>query len=125
MNNEEYNTACSATYQWISDCSKDAMGVRYRFNFREYTLVQLEMMGDSWCQSAEAAVIDENRYTAECEAEFEATVINTIAMGAGDRKTALRWLFDAEGLDMGADVGFFGHLNNLGYSYDIFQGVAA
>lgn len=78
------------------DMHKDAYGVRPRgIDTSAWTLEDFE---------AEFAVLSETiereeaaRKEAEAQAikKFNQHVTNTICMGAGDRKTALRWIMDA------------------------------
>ena len=48
--------------------------------------------------------------------KFEANVAKTVANGAADRATAIRWMMDAEGTCNG-DVEFFEYLMGVPYGY--------
>lgn len=48
---------------------------------------------------------------------FEARVAETIAMGAGNRETAIRWIVEAEGADYYGDAGYAEFCLNLPYGY--------
>jgi len=59
------------------------------------------------------------KHEQECIAKFEKLVTETIALGAGNRKTALSWLVSAEGMSDSSDYSLdhFCFLNGLPYSY--------
>lgn len=98
------------------DMYKDAHGFRPRgVDTSNWTLEQFEeefkYLGK---------LIDEeeaNRRASEAVAieKFEKHVTNTIAMGAGDRETALRWIMDAS--EAGDDWEYFCYLEGLPYGY--------
>ena len=95
FNIEQYKRQSLISY--ISDAHKDAYGFRPRgFNYAEWSIADLEDEADrlsvAVTKAIEAEKVQENRAV---EA-FEQSVQNTIAMGAGNRATALRWLTDAE-----------------------------
>jgi len=51
-------------------------------------------------------------------AEFEDAITNAIAIGAGDRDNAIKWLRDAEGDEHAQhDDNYFEYSNNLPYGY--------
>ena len=87
---------------WISDLYKDVNGVRPRFyNFNEWSDNEL----DVFCDQLEAQLkenLELDRLQEEADVKsFEDQVQKTIDLGAGDRKTALRWLFSSEEYDQG------------------------
>lgn len=77
----------------VADAHKEAFGFRDRsVNLNTMTDVEL----DSYCEYVYEA-LDAEMERAEAQqkldiAEFEKLVLETIAMGAGDRATAYRWL---------------------------------
>lgn len=92
---EQYERQSLISY--ISDAHKDAYGFRPRgYNYAEWSMADLEAEADRLSEAVTRAIeaneLEENRAV---EA-FEQSVQNTIAMGAGDRATALRWLTGAE-----------------------------
>jgi hypothetical protein len=90
------------TLSWISDLYKDVNGVRPRwYNFNDWSDAELEALTDQLL-----AQLKENEKTERIQEiadvkSFEAQVQRTIDLGAGDRKTALRWLFSSEEYDQG------------------------
>lgn len=92
---EDYKRHSLISY--ISDGHKDAYGFRPRgYNYSEWTLDELTEEADR-ISEAVAKAIEEDEILANHQVEaFEQSVQNTIAMGAGNRATALRWLTDAE-----------------------------
>ena len=90
---------------WISDLYKDVNGVRPRFyNFNEWSDTELEAF-----EAQLIAQLKENEELERLQEEadvksFEDQVQKTIELGAGDRKTALRWLFSSEEYDQGEYV---------------------
>src|SRR5262245_6716686 len=100
-----------------SDMHKDAVGFRPRNweTLKDMSVEQYEAdmaYFDRCIQSNEA---DERVREAAAVERFEALIGETIAMGAGDRATAIRWLKDAENAD--DDEGFFEYLMGLPYHY--------
>jgi len=82
--------------QIYSDFHKDAYGFRPRgVNYHEFTLEELEADFDRFEQVCEENRKEQEQAYARAEAEFEARVQSIIDMGAGDRKTALRWIVDS------------------------------
>ena len=92
----------SDVLSWISDLYKDVNGVRPRFyNFNEWSDDELEAFTDQLeAQLKENQELDRLQEEADVKS-FEDQVQKTIELGAGDRKTALRWLFSTEEYDQG------------------------
>ena len=88
-----------------SDLFKDCNGCRPSY-------AMLDRMSDielvHYLNGLQAQIEWQMEAERECELmkwdEFEGAVDNAIEMGAGDRATALRWLYEAEGAD---DPGHF------------------
>ena len=92
---EEYERQSLISY--ISDAHKDAYGFRPRdYNYAEWTMAQLEEEADRLSEAVTRAIEAEKIEQNQAVEAFEQSVQNTIAMGAGNRATALRWLTDAE-----------------------------
>ena len=83
-------------HSWISDASKDAQGFRCRMDVSNLTFEQLDAECDYWADAANAAAEEEAIFKAECVEEFKKVVQKTIALGAGDEESALRWLTQDE-----------------------------
>ena len=92
----------SDVLSWISDLYKDVNGVRPRFyNFNEWSDAELEAFTDQLeAQLKENQELDRLQEEADVKS-FKDQVQKTIELGAGDRKTALRWLFSSEEYDQG------------------------
>lgn len=105
----------------FSDLHKDAYGFRPHSGFWEWlqtaTDDQKQAEWDSLLKSLEATIARENEMEQEAIARFEAAVAATIAAGAGDRATAVKWLMDAEGDQYVADVNYFEWSQGIPYGY--------
>ena len=90
---------------WISDLYKDVYGIRPRgYNFNEWSDAELEAYTDQLiAQLKENEELEHLQEEADVKS-FEDQVQKTIELGAGDRKTALRWLFSSEEYDQGEYV---------------------
>ena len=98
------------------DAYKDAHGFRPRHidvaAMTEAELeAELEYLGETIDHNEKIRLEDEAR----AAVVFEARVAELIAVGAGDRATALRWIHDAEG-SMGDDE-YLCYLQGLSYGY--------
>ena len=91
-------------HSWISDASKDAQGFRDRMDVSNLTFEQLDAECEYWADAANAAADEEAIFKAECVEEFKKLVQETIALGAGDEVTALRWLTQDGEFYNGQDV---------------------
>jgi hypothetical protein len=87
--------------QIYSDFHKDAYGFRPRYDYHVYTLAQLEADFDRFEEICEWNEKEEEQANERASVAFEKRVQSVIDMGAGDRKTALRWILDSyDGGDM-------------------------
>ena len=92
---EQYERQSLISY--ISDAHKDAYGFRPRgYNYAEWSIADLEAEADRLSEAVTRAIEAEEVEQNRAVEAFEQAVQNTIAMGAGNRATALRWLTDAE-----------------------------
>ena len=82
----------SSLYQYISDASKDAQGFRIRFDYSEFTTAELQREADYWSEEVEITCREEEEAQHRLLVHFEAKVLDLIAIGAGNRETAIRWL---------------------------------
>lgn len=83
----------------FSDLHKDAYGFRprsHRFYQESTTDAERQQIWDNLCQVVEDNIASEKENEARALRDFEAEVANTIALGAGDRTTALRWMTSSE-----------------------------
>lgn len=84
-----------ATY--IYEGHKDAFGTKGRhYDFNSMTLQELKDEADYISKAANETYEREEAHKKECLNEFKALVQKTIANGAGDEETALRWLSQGE-----------------------------
>ena len=92
---EQYERQSLISY--ISDAHKDAYGFRPRgYNYAEWSIADLEAEADRLSEAVTRAIEAEKVEQNRAVEAFEQAVQNTIAMGADNRATALRWLTDAE-----------------------------
>ncbi len=82
--------------QTISDLHKDARGFRPHAAFIEgwnsSDDENKQAIWDGLLRELDQVQLEEDRREREALADFELEVLRTIDLGAGDRKTALRWM---------------------------------
>jgi hypothetical protein len=102
-----------------SDFHKDAYGFRPR-TINVYALTTEELEADFDRFEQVCADNREEELVAEAEADnaFKALIANTIAIGAGDEATALRWIVEGAYDDFGFDYEHF--LWNQGIAYSAY-----
>ena len=95
----------SDVLSWISDLYKDVHGVRPRYiNIKEWSDGELEVYTDKLIvQLKENEELERLQEEADVKS-FKDQIQKTIDIGAGDRKTALKWLFSSEEYDQGEYV---------------------
>jgi hypothetical protein len=104
---EQYNMDC--TY---SDLYKEIYGFRPRHHSGHVTKEEY----DSLLEEHDRYMVEETEREARAIKRFEESIAKTIAIGAGDRETAIRWLKDA--LDEGRESDeYFEYCNQLPYGY--------
>lgn len=105
----------------FSDLHKDAYGYRPREGqwaaWLAMSVAELEVEHDRMIAHLEAEMEREKIAQAAAVVRFEALVTETIANGAGDRATALRWLLDAEGSWTQGDMGALEYEYGLPFQY--------
>jgi hypothetical protein len=101
--------------QIYSDMYKDAHGFRPRIDWRNMTEAELEAACDALQPEIEKSIEEERAAQDEAAKRFEARITQTIATGAGDRETAIRWIDQAEGAD--GDREYLCYLCGLRYGY--------
>ena len=101
---------------YIYDGFKDAYGFRNRsYDFDNMTMAELEAEADR-ISEAVGQRIEEDRKAEEAAVErFEQLLTDTMAMGAGDRETALRWIRDAD--EWNSDPGYMEFEYGLPYGW--------
>lgn len=98
-----------------SDAYKDAHGIRPRFDASGWTLEDYERETDALQPVIDAEIARERAAQDDAAARLEARITATIATGAGDRATAIRWIDQAEGA--GGDLEFLCYLCGVRYGY--------
>ena len=103
----------------LSDFYKDAYGIRPRGVYKEYwTEAELEAEYHHLSEVCKDNRIMEEAREHQALEDFNKLVDETIAYGAGDKDTAIRWLVQGEGLEMHSydlEYFFWGH----GLSYEL------
>jgi hypothetical protein len=100
----------------MSDLAKEAYGTRSMCpDINNMSLAELKAEYNIMANIAEQNFLAEQAKQKECIAEFETAIENTIAIGAGDRETAIAWLRDND--DGYIDDDYFEYCNNLPYGY--------
>lgn len=100
----------------VWDAYKDAHGVRPRhMNLSAMTEQELEAELDYLGSVIEANEIQRQADESRAAEIFEKRVKDTIALGAGDRENALRWIHTAEGTD--GDDEYLCYTLGLKYGY--------
>jgi hypothetical protein len=103
----------------VSDLHKDAYGFRpasYWFTaWHSMTDDEKQTEWDGLCEALRRANEEDVIHEKIAIERFEQSVSNTIANGAGDRATAIKWLQDAEGGN--DDIEFFEYLQGIPYGY--------
>jgi hypothetical protein len=103
----------------VSDLYKDARGVRPGTTFWEMWNECLpagkQLVWDNLCRELDEAMAREKEEQRLAIANFEKSVQNIMLSGAGDRKTAIRWIVD--GLDVDGDYSYACY--KLGLPYEM------
>ena len=94
------NEKKSEILSFISDYYKDAYGSRPRgYNYHLWSLSELEAELDRLEEVITANMAQEEIWERASVRAFNELILKTISLGAGNRKTALRWLFDGSGVE--------------------------
>jgi hypothetical protein len=105
-------------YDVFSDLYKDVNGFRPRgheFYAPETTDERRQEIWDFYCEQLDREMTAEREREGRATTDFEDRVAGLLAVGAGDRETAIRWLMDAEDVD--GDVGYFEYKLGLPAGY--------
>ena len=99
MISSNYSTAKNEMISIHSDMYKDAYGCRPTgINFEHYTVGDIETSIDALQDVIERNMTEEHIAELACIEAFNSLLAKTISMGAGNRETALRWLYDGSGI---------------------------
>jgi hypothetical protein len=108
----------------LSDMFKDANNFRPRHYKEWWTPSELEEEYNYLQAQIERVMAEERAAEESALVEFNKLVEDTIALGAGDRETAIKWLMDAENVDTSylQDVEHF--FWSYGLSYELYRKLA-
>ena len=96
------------------DLHKSVHGVKARWIYgTDYTEAEMEFLLESLQKEGERVWAEEAKQEAIADAAFLAAINKMVELGAGDQKTALKWLHDAH--DTGGDNDYLGF--DFGCSY--------
>lgn len=122
----------------FSDLVKEVYGTRgpareygHLFYYYDETPGNKQKIWDELCNELEIQMAEDKAWKAKQVAAFEARIQETIVLGAGNRKTAIRWILEGEfgvGDDtlLPFDPGYACFKFNLPYSFEEeFRGVFA
>ena len=99
ITNQEEKNEC---LMWISDLYKDVNGFRPRsYNFEKWSFQELTDFVNDLSDQADEQRRQEQEWSEICLVEFKKNLQTVIDSGAGNRKTALRWMLQG---DMGDDT---------------------
>jgi CRISPR/Cas system CMR-associated protein Cmr5 small subunit len=100
----------------LSDMYKDAYGVRPRHYKEWWTKDELEAEYKHLQRQIVFSMEEEKKAESEAFMRFEILIRRTIKYGAGDCKTAIRWLVDGEDLEWNEhDLKYFFWKHGLSY----------
>lgn len=100
------------------DLHKSVHGIKARWIYgMDLTEAQMEELLVRLQKEGERIWAIEAKQEAENDAEFLAAIDKMVALGAADKKTALKWLHDA--YDTGGNNGFLGY--EFGCSYQFVE----
>lgn len=100
----------------FSDLYKDVHGVRPRgHRFYEASPEEKQEIWDFYCNSLVDVMAEEDLREAQAAQDFEALIAKNIELGAGDRKTAIRWIADSYDDN---DGGYICYCLGISYSFE-------
>lgn len=99
-----------------SDMHKDAHGFRPRgIDYSNWTISKFENEFEYLENVIGRRIAEDNAAYDAAASRFESRVSDTIALGAGSRENAIRWIMDAD--NASGDIEYFCYLNGLRYGY--------
>ena len=107
----------------FSDLVKEVYGTRsvgrtgHLSHYWDETPENKQKIWDDLCDEHETTMAEEKADQVRKAKAFEDRVQDVISIGAGDRETALRWIFQSEKLDL-RDYIYACFALNIPYSYD-------
>lgn len=111
----------------FSDLYKDVYGFRPRSHrFYDASPAEKQAIWDDLLVELDREVQAQRELEESNIVDFERLVAQNIEMGAVDRKTAVKWMIDAEDdLYAEGDLDYFKYLYGLPYGYDVYEGKMA
>tara|TARA_B100000902_G_scaffold270347_1_gene256190 strand:- start:865 stop:1242 length:378 start_codon:yes stop_codon:yes gene_type:complete len=108
----------------FSDLVKEVYGTRgpsreygHLSHYYNETSENKQEIWDDLCDQLNDVIAEELEANQRKTARFEDRIQDNIKLGAGDRKTAIRWIFQADGISFD-DPGYACYLLNIPYSYE-------
>ena len=108
----------------FSDLVKEVYGTRspareygHLSHYYDETPKNKQKIWDDLCNEHEDIMAEELEANQRKTAMFEDRIQNYIGLGAGNRKTALRWIFESDNISFD-DPGYACYLLNIPYSYE-------
>lgn len=115
----EHNMSYSFDDNCYGDLHKDVYGFRpHRGAYAAWAAMSDDEKQAEWnrlCSRLDEVMAERKEEERHAIEEFEKRVANVIAMGAGDRETALRWIMDAS--DSDGDWDYLCYHCDLPYGY--------
>ena len=111
----EYSDIREEYISQYSDMHKDAYGFRPRFDYLDWSLADFETEFEHLGRVIDQRIAEDNAAYDAAALRFESRVESTIALGAGTRENAIRWMMDAD--NASGDIQYFCYLNGLRYGY--------
>tara|TARA_B100000131_G_scaffold96173_1_gene93195 strand:- start:4347 stop:4721 length:375 start_codon:yes stop_codon:yes gene_type:complete len=109
---------------YISDCYKDAYGMRPRFSYDDYSVAELKVELDRLVEIANAQYEEEQRMQAQNWKDLHTHFAGLVNIGAKDFRQALIWDMDAE--EVGGDFDYYCFKKGVSYSKArVFKRLAA
>lgn len=125
---DTFTAEAQADFDIYSDLHKDAYGFRPRgalaISFLNADEDRRRAMLDEASRDAAREAEFEREAQQAARDAFEARIADTIAIGAGDRRTALRWIIQAEDADIENDQDVEHVLWCLGLSFTTIHDIA-
>lgn len=111
----EYSDIREEYIDQYSDMHKDAYGFRPRFDYSDWSLADFEIEFEHLSRVINQRIAEDNSAYDAAATRFESRVENTIALGAGTRENAIRWMMQADNAN--GDIEYFCYLNGLRNGY--------
>lgn len=85
-------------HQTFSDLWKDAYGTRPRFSLEGYSAAELDALWNRTCDALNDTIERERLESLRGQKALETEIAHYVDLGAGDRRTAIRWILQKEDL---------------------------